>query len=220
MRRNTLTLGVLLLLASIFMLQQGTQILAPLADVAGLSTHYVQENTIIPPTLYTVPASNFTFASEFLTSGGQFVGSVNVANGRQVGFYVMNEGNFSLWRAGRPAVLVLAEPLVISYNFTISPTYSGTYYFVFQNEDATPHAVIFTLSSVQNVVALNPLLQYAGFELLFLGIVLCYFGLRGGRKRKDEAKGRGDSGWKCKYCGAKNATEDRTFCAKCGRAQN
>jgi hypothetical protein len=208
-----------LLLASFFILQQGAQILAPFANVAGLSTHYVQENAIVPPTLYDVPASNFTFASEYLTGGGQFVGSVNVANGRQVGFYVMNEGNFSLWRAGRPAVLVLAEPLAISYNFTITPTYSATYYFVFDNEDTSSHVVIFSLSSVQNAVALNPLLQYAGLELLFLGIVLCYFGLRGG-KRKAEAKGRGDSGWKCKYCGAKNVTEDHTFCAKCGRAQN
>jgi len=219
MRRKTLTLGVLLLLAAFFVLQQGAQVLAPVADIAGLSTHYAQERVVVPPTLYSVPALNFTFASEYLTGGVQFVGSVNVAEGRQVGFYVMDEGNFSLWRADRPASLVLAEPLAISYNFTISPAVSGMYYFVFENEDTTPHVVIFSLSSIQNVVLLNPLVDYAGFELLLLGLLFCFFGLRG-RKGKKDAKSKPGSAWKCRFCGARNTTGDRTFCAKCGRAQN
>jgi hypothetical protein len=218
MRRKTLTLGVLLLLTAIFVLQQGSQVLAPIAGIAGLSTQYAQERVILPPTLYSVPASNFTFASIYLTGGVQFTGSVNVAGARQVGFYVMNEGNFSLWRAGHPAALVLAQPLAISYNFTIIPSTSGTYYFVFDNEDSSAHVVIFNLSSIQNVVVLNPLLQYAAFELLFLGVVLCYFGLRGG-KRKAKAKAKSEPGWKCRFCGARNVTEDQTFCPKCGRAQ-
>lgn len=216
MRRKTLTLGVLLLLTAIFILQQGAQVLAPIAGIAGLSTQYAQATVILPPTLYSVPASNFTFASEHLTAGEQFTGSLNVAGARQVGFYVMNEGNFSLWRAGHPAALLLAQPLAISYNFTITPPTSGTYYFVFDNEDNSSHIVIFNLSSIQNIVVLNPLLQYAGFELVVLGAVLCFFGLRGG-KRKPKAKS--EPGWKCRFCGAKNPTEDKTFCAKCGRAQ-
>jgi len=218
MRRKTLTLGVLLVLVAIFLLQQGTQVLAPIAGVAGLSTQYAQETVILPPTLYSVPASNFTFASEYMTAGEQFTGSVNVAGARQVGFYVMNEGNFSLWRAGHPAALLLAQPLAISYNFTITPSTSGTYYFVFDNEDSSSHIVIFNLSSVQNIVVLNPLLQYAGFESLLVGAVLCFFGLRGG-KHKDKAKAKSKPAWKCRFCGAKNVTEDKTFCTKCGRAQ-
>jgi hypothetical protein len=213
---------VLLLLSAFFVWEQGAQILAPLADLAGLSTHYTQENQILAPTLYSVPAVNYTYAAEELEGGGQFVGSFAVAGGREVGFYVMNEGNFSLWRAGRPASLILADPSVISpYNFTLSPTSSGTYYFVFDNRDSSPQSVFFSLSSVQNVVVLSPFVQYSGIELLLLGAVVSYFGLTGG-KRKVETKTKlpPDTTWKCRFCGASNAAEDKLFCAKCGRAQN
>jgi len=226
MRRRTLTLGVLLLLAAFFVLEQGAQILTPLAELAGLSTHYTQETQILPPTLYSVPAVNYTYAAEELTGGGEFVGSLAAAGGRQVGFYVMNEGNLSLWRAGRPASLILANPSVISpYNFTLSPTSSGTYYFVFDNRDSSPQSVVFSLSSVQYVAVLSPFVQYAGIELLLLGAVVSYFGLRGG-KRKIQTKiekttqRSEDAEWKCRFCGARNPAEDKLFCIKCGRAQN
>ena len=218
MRKRTLTIAILLLLAAVFVLQQGPRILAPLADIAGLSTHSIGEDVITPPTLYEVPAANYTFATEDLTAGAQIAGAVQVADARQVGFYVMNGGNFSLWRAGRPASLILANPLVISYNFTFVPPNSGTYYFVFDNQDNTPHSVIFSLNAEHEVVTLNPLLQYAGFEILLLGIVLSYFGLRGGRA-KGKLKLKTKPAWKCNFCGAENDLEDRAFCAKCGRAR-
>jgi hypothetical protein len=201
---------------------------APIASVAGFATHYASESVIVPPTLYNVPAANYTFAPEDLAGGTRLVGAVQVAGGREVGLYVMNEDNFSLWRAGRPASLILAEPMAISYNFTFSPTASGTYYFVFGNQDSTPSVVIFSLSSVQEVTVLNPLVQYAGLELLLLGMVLFLLGLGGGRpknkgkpstQRVDSARTRG-SGWDCKFCGARNPAEVQVFCPKCGRAQN
>jgi hypothetical protein len=218
MRRRLLTLGVLLILIAIFVLEEGPDVFAPVAGIAGLSTHYTKENVILPPTLYSVPAANYSFATEDLPSGGQLVGSLEVGAGGQVAFYVMDGGNFSLWRVGRPASLVLAKPLVISYNFTFSPTSSGTYYFVFANQGSNPLQVVFSLSSVQDVVVLSPLVQYAGIELLLLGAVLTFFGLKGGG-RKVKAKPVSDSGWKCKFCGAANVKEDRTFCDNCGRAQ-
>jgi hypothetical protein len=225
MRRRALTLGVLLILIAIFILEQGPQVLAPAGEIPGLSMHYTKENVVIPPTLYNVPASNYSFAAEDLQSGVQLVGSLEVGGGGQVAFYVMNEGNFSLWRARQPASLVLAKPLVVFYNFTFSPTSSETYCFVFANQGNSPVQVIFSLNSVQDMVVLNPLLQYAGFELLLLGVVLTFLGLRGGRpkvealKAKSEVKHAPSSGWKCKFCGAENVKEDRTFCDKCGRAQ-
>ena len=219
MRRKALTLGVLLILMAIFVLEEGPQVFAPVADIAGLSAHYTEESVILPPTLYSVPAANYSFASEDLRGGGQLVGSLEVGAGGQVAFYVMDEGNFSLWRAGRPASVVLAKPLVVSYNFTFSPTSSGAYYFVFANQGISSLQVIFSLSSVQDIVVLSPFVQYAGFELFLLGAVLTFFGLRGGG-RKVEAKRASDSGWKCKFCGAGNVKEDRTFCDKCGRAQD
>jgi len=183
---------------------------------------------IQPQTLYSVPAGNYTFASEAISGGRQCVGSLDVADGRQVGFYVMDAANFSLWRVGRPASVILANPNALSYNFTFSTTASETYYFVFSNQENSPVTLVFTLSSVQDITTLNPFVEYAGYELLLLGIVLSFFGLRGGRKRAEEKKAPQapqspqpvETGWKCKFCGTRNIGEEPTFCSKCGRAQN
>ena len=218
MRRKTLTVGVLMILVAILLFEQGAQVLTPLADLTGLSSHYTTETVILSPTLYSVPASNYSFVSEDLPSGSQVVGSLQVAEGREVAFYVMNEGNFSLWRAGHPSVLVLVEPIAVSYNFTLSSTVTGMYYFVFDNQDNSPRTVIFSLSLAQTVTVLSPLLQYASFELLLLGAVLSFLGLRGGKK-KVKPSAVVVSGWKCKFCGASNE-EKRVFCAKCGRSRS
>jgi len=218
MRRKTLTIGVFLVLVGVLLLEQGTQSLTPLADIAGQTSHYTQETIILSPTLYSVPASNYSFVSEDLPSGSQVVGSLQVAEGREVAFYVMNEGNFSLWRTGRPSALVLAEPIAVSYNFTLSTSVAGTYYFVFDNPDNSPRTVIFSLSSVQSLTSLNPLLQYADFELLLIGAILTFLGLRGGKK-KPRPSPVVESGWKCKFCGAMNE-EGRAFCVKCDRSRS
>lgn len=218
MRRKTLTLGVLLILAGVLLFEQGTQILTPLADITGQTSHYTQETVILSPTLYSVPASNYSFVSENLPSGIQTVGSLQVAEGREVAFYVMNEGNFSLWRTRRPSALILVEPIAVSYNFTLSPSVAGIYYFVFDNPDISPRTVIFSLSSTQSVTTLNPLPQYADFELVFLGVVFSFLGLRGGKK-KSKPTPVVESGWKCKFCGAMNE-EGRAFCVKCDRSRN
>lgn len=222
MRRRTLTLGVLLVLAAFFVLEQGAQMLAPAAQIAGLSTEYTKENAILPPTLYSVSASNYSYASEPLTAGVRYVGSLEVADARQVAFYLMDEGNFSLWRAGRPPSLILDNPSAVSFNFTLAPANSGVYYFVFDNPENNPVAVVFVLSSVQDIMVLNPLVGYAGYELLLLGIVFSFFGLRGGgHKAETKRAGRtSERGWKCKFCGARNPGDKPTFCSECGRSQN
>jgi hypothetical protein len=207
-----------MIIVAVLLFEQGTQVLTPLAGLTGLSSHYTTETVILPPTLYSIPASNYSFVSEDLSSGSQLVGSLQVAEGREVAFYVMNEGNFSLWRTGHPSALVLAEPIAVSYNFTLSPSVAGTYYFVFDNQDNSPRTVIFSLSSAQSVTALNPLLQYADFELLFIGVILLFLGLRGGKK-KSKPSPIVESGWKCKFCGAMNE-EERAFCVKCDRSRS
>ena len=213
---------MLLIVAAFFVLEQGEQIITPVAEVTGLTAHYPQDIAILPATLYSVPPSNYSFATENLPGGRQYVGSLEVANGRQVGFYIMDAGNFSLWRSGRPASLALANPDAISYNFTFSPSLSGTYYFVFENQENSPLVVVFSLSWVQDVVVLNPFIGYAGIELFLLGVVFSFFGLRGGgSKGERKAYERTvEAGWKCKFCGARNVGPEPTFCSKCGRAQN
>jgi hypothetical protein len=224
MRRKTVTVGVLLILGAILLFQQGAQILTPLADISGLSSHYTEETVILPPTLYSISASSNSSVSEDLPSGSQIIGSLQVAEGRDVAFYVMDAGNFSLWSTRRPSATVLAEPTAVSYNFTMSPNAAGTYYFVFDNQNNSPRTVIFSLSSVQTVTVLNPLVQYANFEILLVGLVLSYLGLKGGKSKPEPSpvvkKTRTSApSWKCKFCGALNE-EKRVFCVKCGRSQS
>jgi hypothetical protein len=218
MRRKTLTVGAFLILIALLIFEQGTQVLTPLADITGLSSQYTQEIVILSPTLYSIPALNYSFVSEDLSSGSHLIGSLQVAEGLAVAFYVMDAGNFSLWRTGRPSALVLAEPIAISYNFTLSPSVAGTYYFVFDNQDNSPRTVILSLSSTQTVTVLSPLLQYASFESLLLGVLLAFLGLGGGKK-KAKPSPVVKAGWKCKFCSALNE-EERVFCVKCGRSKS
>ncbi len=214
-RKKILTIGLLLVLAGIFTLVQDPHFLSPIAQALGLASHYQTENPILPPTLLAVPPANYTFLPADLNSNAQVQGSLEVADGHEVAFYVMDQGNFSQWRAGHPGAIILARPTAVSYNFTFTPTTSGTYYFVFDNQDTTRRVVIFSLNAVESVTLLNPIIQFAGYEILLLGILLSLLGIKGGRKKPAAAEMRG---WLCKFCGAEN-TSDQTFCEGCGRSQ-
>ena len=222
MRRRTLTLGLLLILVAILVLDEGAQIFTPLAAAAGLTNQYTKETVILPPTLYSVPAANYSFTLAALRGGRQYVGSLEVAGGRQLGFYVMDAGNFSLWRAGRPASLVVANPNAVSYNFTLPPSLSGTYYFVFDNQENSQLEVVFGLSSAQSITVLNPLIAYIGYEVLLVGVILTIFGLRGGGSKAEQKPAAHETKavWRCRFCGATNPVDEPTFCAKCGRAKH
>ena len=217
MRRTSLAIGLVLVLAAVFLLSQGTQMLVPLSESFGLNSHYYKQNIVVPPTLFSIPASNYTYTSTNLQSPSEVTGTLQVSNGRQVAFYVMDQGNFSLWQRGRPSAVVLVQPVAISYNFTFSPPEAGTYYFIFDNQDNSPRSVIFTLNVVENLTVLNPFVQYAGFELLLVGVGLTYLGLKGGKKAAEPAPEI--SGWKCKFCGAVNEDYQAQFCGKCDRSR-
>jgi len=221
MHRTAIGIGLLLIVAGGFLLIQGTQLLVPLAETTGLTTHYVQENVILPPTLFNVPSSNYTFTSASLSGNSEVTGSLQVASGRQVAFYVMDEGNFSLWQQGRPSVVLLAQPLAMMYNFTFSPSTTGTYFFIFDNQDNGARSVIFSLNSIENVTVLSPFVQYAGFELLIIGVALCYLGVKIGKKEAPPPPTPAPEiiGWKCKFCGTVNEDYNAQFCSNCNRSR-
>ena len=221
MHRIPLILGLVLILAAVFLLTQGTQMLVPFVGSLGLTSHYSTEGVVLPPTLFSIPSSNYTYTSAELGGGTEVTGSLQVSNGRQVAFYVMNQGNFSLWQRGRPSAVVLAQPVAISYNFTFSPPAPGEYFFIFDNQDNSPRSLIFNLSVVENVTVLSPYVQYAGFELLVVGAGLSYLGLRGGRKKSapEPAPTPEVSGWRCKFCGTVNEDYALQFCGKCDRSR-
>lgn len=192
-------------------------IFGQVAETVGLASQYESDTSIIPTTVVTVAPSSYTFLAANLKGGLHVKGSVQVADGREIAFYVMNEGNFSLWRLGAPAEVVLVSPAAVFHNFTFTPAADGTYYFVFDNHDASGLVVIFSLSAIGTGTALSPIVQYAGYEAVAIGILLSTVGLKTGKKRVG-AKAVEITGWLCKFCGKENHHE-QAFCAKCGRSQ-
>ncbi len=219
-RRKLLTIGLLLVLAGILVFEQGTQILVPVAQILGLTSSYETQTVLIPQTLISVPASNYTFLSEDLQENVQVRGAMYVASGMGIAFYIMTSGNFSEWRAGRPSAVVLFKPLAISYNFTFITNSADTYYFVFDNQDNSRRVVSFNLDMVETHVTLSPFIQYANYELLGIGVILSLLAGTGGEKmiKPKQAEIVPAVGWTCRFCGATSAAE-QVFCAKCGRAK-
>jgi hypothetical protein len=222
MRRKTLTIGLLLLLAGVFIFEQGPQFLSPVAQEFRLASNHQTEVPLLPTTLIAVPPANYASISADLKGHVQVEGALQVADGHEVAFYVMDEGNFSQWREGMPSAIILARPTVISSNFTFAPAVDGTYYFVFDNSDTARRVVIFSLGTVENVTLLSPVIEFAAYELMLVGIIFCILGVKGGKKRKlKQPKPKPpepEDKWKCKFCGAMN-TPGQMFCEKCGRSQ-
>lgn len=219
-RKFIVTLGLLLVLGGLFVVSQGVQVLIPGAEIFGLVSHPQIETTMMPPTVLPVAATNYSFLAADLKGGVHVKGSLEVADGREISFYVMNQGNFSEWRKGRPSTIILAKPFAVSYNFTFTPTTDGTYFFVFDNQDTSRRAVIFGLNVVESVAVLNPVIEYAGYLILAVGIILSALGIKTGRKKAEAKMPSAPSvaGWRCKFCGAENVGE-QVFCEKCGRSQ-
>ncbi len=217
-RRTILTIGLLFVVFGVFVLANGPQVFGKVAETVGLASQYETETHIIPATLVSVGPLNYTFLSANLRRSLQVKGSVQVADGREIAFYLLNEGNFSLWRSGHPTEVILVSPAAISYNFTFTPASDGIYYFIFDNHDTSNRIVIFSLSAIGTDTALNPIVQYSGYEALAMGIMLSLVGLKTGKKRP-VAKAVELAGWKCKFCSAENSGSE-TFCMKCGRSQN
>jgi hypothetical protein len=215
-RPKILALGLILLLAGAFTIQQGSQFLNPIAQALGLASHTQTVSRILPSTVLTVPPSNYTFLPVDLRGNDEVHGTLDVTDGREIAFYVMDNGNFSLWRTGRPSAIILASPTAVSYNFTFTPTTSGTYFFVFDNQDTARRVVIFSLNAVENLTQLSPALEFAGYEIVLVGLILCLFAIKTGKKRKATSS---DARWKCAFCGAMNETAE-TFCKKCGRSKH
>jgi len=217
MNRSLLVIGLLLMVAGFFVLNQGTQMLTPVAELTGLVSQVQTERPIVPPTILTVPPSDYAFLPATLRAGVTAKGGLQVGNGQEIAMYVMDERNFAQWQAKHTGEVLLAQPMVISYNFTISPKATGTYYFIFDNQDTTKRVVILSISVLENTTVISPIIENAGFELFALAIVFFAIGVRTG-KRKPKPQDVLETRVRCRFCGAKIGTGE-AFCAKCGRAQ-
>ena len=217
MRWLMLGIGLLIISAGLYVGNQGTQILIPVAKVTGLVTQGVSINSVILTTLLPVPASNYTYLAANLKGNTQTTGLLQVEGGGEIGFYVMNEENFSTWSRGQPTVISLAKPDAVNYNFTFTPEVSEVYYFVFSNQDPVHKNVLFTLKTVESTTIPSPFIEYANFEMLVLGVLLTIIAVKTGKK-PPKYKAEDESAVNCKFCGKKLKTGE-TFCSKCGRSQ-
>ncbi len=215
MRRTILTIGLLLTLAGVFVMTQGVQMLTPVASMIGMVSYTQVENPIITSTLVTIQPTNYAYLSANLDGNVQVSGTVQVEAGQEIGFYVMNEGNLSLWKSGQPANILLAKPSTISSNFTVTPPTAGTYFFVFDNPDHDGRVILFNASSVRSMSILPPFIQYADYELLLVGIPLMILGIKTGKKSGTQKSAT----QKCRFCGARMQPH-QTFCPKCRRSQD
>jgi len=221
LRKVILNIGLLLVVIGAFVLSQGPQFLVPISESVGLATNVQTVETVISPTLITVAPSNYTFVDADLKAGTQVNGFVTVGDDKEIAVYVMDEGNFSEWQKGHPSTIALAKPYVVSSNFTLTPTTAGTYFFVFDNQDTTRRAVIFSLSAVQSHSVLDPVAEYAGYESIVIGVLFTTLGLKTGKKKRrsiESEKPRTTNGWSCKYCAAEN-TSGAVFCSGCSRSR-
>jgi len=210
-----------MIISGLYFMNRGTESLYPLAGAAGLIINVRSQVAVVPPTLLTVAPSDYTYLNVELKQGAQTTGRVQIEGGGEMGFYIMNVGNFSEWRHNRPTVIELAQPNAINYNFTFIPRDSGTYYLVFSNQDPIRKNVIFTLSAVETVASPSPFVEYAGFEALTIGLLLSIVAAKTGKKRSKPTKIMEPTkildDEKCKYCGARKELSE-TFCSKCGRS--
>lgn len=222
MRRGILTFGILLLIAAFVVMQQGIQVLVPIAKTMGLASQTQVEHAVIAPTLFTVPASNYTYLSSDLTEGSDVRGSLEVVGDRELAFYVMDEGNFTAWRRQQPSEVIVARAVVISYNFTFTVPSTGAYYFVFDNQDLTRRALIFGLTVVQHETVLHPVVVFASYELLVLGAIVAIVGIRTGSRSTTKARGEPvqmiEESVRCRFCSSELGA-DTVFCGNCGRSQ-
>lgn len=200
----------------IYLVNHGPQFLYPIAGITGLISNVPSQTVIVPSTLLTVAPSNYSYVSVELMRQGQIFGHIQVEGGSEIGFYIMNKGNFSEWRHNRSAVIELAKPNTNNYNFTYTSRNNGPYYLVFNNQDQLRKNVVFNLSNMETIAVPNPLIQYSGYEVLIIGLLLSAVSLKSGLKKPKST--RASNRAKCKFCGNRKAN-GVVFCPKCGRSQ-
>jgi uncharacterized OB-fold protein len=213
----------LVIIVGLYLVNQGPQILAPVAEVTGQMSVGVSVTPLLSSTLISVPAMNYTYVTATLGENVKTIGMVQVEGESQVGFYIMNEGNFTEWRLGNPSSVAFGKPDVTNYNFTFITGGSGVYYFIFSNQDAGHKNILFTLNTVTYTMVPSPIIQYADFELIVLGILLTIIGIKTGKKARSWKEYDGTASTeitgRCKFCGKELATGE-LFCPKCGRSQS
>lgn len=182
-----------------------------------LSTTSIGKEPIFEDVLMPIQEGNYSFIQLYLSSTDLLDGGFNVMGREYVGFYIMDQRNFDLWRRDQVARMSKWSPPTQNFTFSFKPNSTGNYYFVFDNTDSSRRTnLIFNLSREVKVYTPNENVRVMNYLLVIAGAALAYFGVSRTLKSRGEYKGK--DAIKCKFCGAKMRPKD-IFCPKCKKSQ-
>ncbi|MDG6996733.1 MAG: hypothetical protein JRN52_12495 [Nitrososphaerota archaeon] len=208
---------VILLVGGYFLYSPSTY--GMVASFSGLSTSAVtyDQNFALQ-----VKSSNYAFEAISLTPKDSLSLTFQ-ADSPGVNFFLMNSGNFSVFRGGVSSaysVYPQSKLAVENYSFQFTPTVpNGTYYLVFTSvsSNATTsvlaHAVVLTSNKVVGS-------DYVPIAIILAGLTLLGIGINFGKKQPEKktvpvVKSTQPT---CRYCKA-TLKPDSPFCPSCGKSQ-
>jgi len=174
-RTLVLAAGVILLLVGLALIYLGPSTV----------TKTLPEKTSSISVNYVVPGNRF-LAKSFELNPGVVEGKFT-ANKQLAGFYVLDEGNYQIWRSSEErAEFIIKKENIPEYTFTITITKAGMYRFIFDNRDHESEREIsfqFVARWTETLTEQNWMGVYAGVAFLAVGGALLVFAVIKLRRR-------------------------------------
>ena len=105
---------------------------------------------------------------------------------QSIDFYVMNQGNFTLWLNEQPASVSVSALSAKNYTFTLKLDRADTYYFVFDNTYSHDGKnVIFSLFLEEQTQEVDPTVKYLVLPLIsVVAVILVVYGATGPKRKR------------------------------------
>lgn len=189
MRRRILTVGVILLLIAVYLLLS-PDVVETLARTFGALRTTQRNEPIVKHTLLRVAPSNYSYISQIFSTQKfteqRFTGNISVGGDQSIDFYVMNQGNFTLWLNGQPASVSVSALSAKNYTFALKLDRADTYYFVFDNTYSHDGKnVIFSLLLEEQTQEVDPTVNYLVVPLFsVVAVILVVYGATGPKRKR------------------------------------
>lgn len=187
MRRRVLTIGVILLVITVYLLLS-PDLVETLARTFGAIRTTERDKMIVAPTLLRVEPSNYSYVSQMLSTERftelSFTGTIGVGGDQGIDFYIMNQGNFTRWVTGQSALISVSALSAKNYTFTLRLTRADTYYFVFDNTYSNDRKnIVFSLLLEEQAQEVDPSANYFVLLLLIVACILVAYGATGPKRK-------------------------------------
>jgi len=188
MRRRILTVGAILLLVAVYLLLS-PDVVETLARTFGAVRTTQRDEMIVAPTLLRVAPSNYSYISQIFSTQEfteqHFTGKISVGGDQSIDFYVMNQGNFTLWLNEQPASISVSALSAKNYTFTLKLDRADTYYFVFDNSYSHDRKnVVFSLLLEEQTQEIDPTVNYLVLLFSVVAVILVVYGATGPKRKR------------------------------------